>query len=171
MDDILLISGVPVSGKSYFGQWLERTASFIHFDVEEDGRLGCRGLKPLWDRCFTHGTVRPLVKALRGLASPVVLDWGFPPECLSVVAMLKSEGLSIWWFNADHAAARRAFIKRGGVPLGCFDQQITKIKCAWPNIEALSELQIITTLGPDDKRLSPEEIFRRIQGARSENPT
>ena len=170
MHDILLISGVPASGKSYFGQWLERTASFLHFDVEKDGRLERRRLKPFWDLCFTNETVRPLVKALRAQASPVVLDWGFPPEWLSVVAMLKSEGVGIWWFNADHAAARRAFIKRGDVSLECFDRQIAKITRAWPNIKGLFEPQIITTLGSDDKRVSRAEILRAIQGIGSGNP-
>ena len=167
MGEILLISGVPASGKSYFGQWLEKTASFLHFDVEKDGRLDHRGLKPLWDRCFTNGTVRPTRRSVACICLPhVVLNWGFPPECLNVVALLKSEGVSIWWFNADHAAARRAFIKRDDVSLECFDRQITKMTCAWRNIEALFEPQIITTLGPDDERVSPEDIFRRIQGTK-----
>lgn len=168
--DILLISGVPCSGKSYFCKWLERTASFLHFDVEKDGRLEQRGLKPLWDRCFTLGSAGPLAKALRILGSPVVLNWGFSPEWLSVVAMLKREGVSIWWFDADHAAARRAFIKRDDVPLECFDRQMPKIVRSWLSIKALFEPNIITTLGPDNKRPSPEEIFRQIQGDRIDDP-
>ena len=170
MQDIILISGVPASGKSYFCDWLERAESFLHFDVEKDGRLEERGLKPLWDRCFSVGTAGPLVKALRTLGSPLVLNWGFPPECLSVVALLKREGVSIWWFDAVHADARRAFIKQGDVPLECFDQQINKIVCAWPRIKALFEPNIVTTLGQDDKRPSTEEVLRQIQGDRSDDP-
>src|SRR5437016_12565980 len=109
--DILLISGLPASGKSYFSEWLERTKSFVHFDVEKDGRVERRELQPLWDRCFEGKTAKPLVDALRKIGSPVVWNWGFPPEALSVVEMLKHEGVQIWWFDADHAAARRAFIK------------------------------------------------------------
>jgi len=170
LHDILLISGVPASGKSYFCEWLERAESFLHFDVEKDGRLEQGGLKPLWDRCFTMGSPDPLVKALRALGSPVVLNWGFPPEWLSVVAALKRDGVNIWWFDADHAAARRAFIKRGDVPLECFDRQMPKIERAWPSIKALFEPNIVTTLSPDDKRPSPEEVFRQIQGDKNDDP-
>ena len=170
MHDILLISGVPASGKSYFCEWLERTAFFLHFDVEKDGRLEQRGLKLLWDRCFTMGTPGPFFKALRALGSPVVLNWGFPPEWLSVVAALKREGVSIWWFDADHAAARRAFIERGDVPLECFDRQMPKIVRAWPSIKTLFEPNIVATLNADGKRSSPEELFRRIQRDMSDDP-
>ena len=169
LHDIFLISGVPASGKSYFCEWLERTAPFLHFDVEKDGRLERRGLKPLWDRCFTAGSAGPLIKALRAVGSPVVLNWGFSPEWLSVVTMLKCEGVGIWWFDADHAAARRAFIKRADVPLECFDRQMPKIVRAWPSIKTLFEPNIITTLGADDKRPSPEEVFRQVTGVRTED--
>src|SRR5216117_1257584 len=114
--DILLISGVPAAGKSHFGAWLERSHSYLHLDVEREGRLAKYGLEDAWAACFNALQAEPLVSALMKLGPPVVLDWGFPPRWLSVVRLLKSAGVVIWWFDADHAAARKAFIARGDVP-------------------------------------------------------
>ena len=168
MGDILLISGIPASGKSYFCRWLERTQSFMHFDVEKDGRVEQHGFQELWLNCFAGGSATPLVEALHGLGLPVAWNWGFPPEAIRVVEMLKQEGAQIWWFDADHAAARTAFIRRGDVSIECLDRQMPKIVRAWARIESLFRPNIITTLGPDGVPMPPEDIYRIMRGGQSD---
>jgi hypothetical protein len=95
--DVLLISGVPASGKTHFGAWLERTKGFIHIDYEKEmPRLKREGLWPTWAGFLSSRNAKPFVEALRALGSPVVWDWGFPPEAIAAVGTLKREGFQIW---------------------------------------------------------------------------
>jgi hypothetical protein len=162
---VLLLSGVPAAGKSYFGQWLESNEGFLHFDVENDDHLDQHLLKHLWDESFVPGDgAARFVDALRHLSCPVVLDWGFPPSWLDVVAMLKTAGVQIWWFDADQEAARKAYIARGDRPIECFERQIAKISRHWAEIRAVFEPQLIPTLKPNGDRMPPEHIWRLVKG-------
>jgi hypothetical protein len=165
LTDILLIAGVPAAGKSYYCQWLERTHGFKHFDVEKDDRVEQYGLQAPWLSSLS-GTAKPLVDRLRTLKSPVVWNWGFPPEWIHVVDLMKSEGIQLWWFDADHAAARAEFIKRGGIPVERMDGQLSKIMEAEVRIRELFHPNIIMTLQADGTRLSPERIYARMQATR-----
>jgi hypothetical protein len=168
VSEILLISGIPAAGKNYFSAWLERTKGVIHFDYENEiPRLEREGLMPLWSACISGSTAKPFVDALRRRGSPIVWNWGFPPEAIEIVRKLKREGVHIWWFDADHAAARRAYIARGDRPVKYFDIQMPKIVRAWPSIKALFEPNMIETLRADDTRPSAEVIYRRMQGNES----
>ena len=169
MKDILLISGIPASGKNFFSAWLERTKGYIHFDYENEiERLEREGLLALWSACCSGAAAKPFVDALRRRGSSIVWNWGFPPEAIEIVRSLKREGVHAWWFNADHAAARKAYIARGDPPVKYFDIQMPKIVRAWPSIKALFEPNMIETLQADGSRMSPEVIYQRMQGDESD---
>jgi hypothetical protein len=160
----MLISGVPAAGKTYFAAWLERTQGYIHFDYEKEiPQLTRETFWPSWVGCLSTGDAKPFVQALRVLGSPVVWNWGFPPEVIDVVQRLKAEGFEIWWFDADHAAARKSFIARRDVPVHFLDIQMLKIVHAWPTIKALFEPNIIPVLRADGSRMQPEEIWQAMQ--------
>ncbi len=82
--EILLLAGVPASGKSHFGAWLERTHSCLHLDVERDGQLVTHRLEGAWIACVTGKGVEPFIVALRKLGRRIIVNWGFPPQCLGV---------------------------------------------------------------------------------------
>ena len=134
----LLISGIPASGKSTFCRWLGEKKGFLHLDVEKPGVLDRYGLATAWATLFDASTsAAPFVQTLDGFKRPVVIDWGFPPECLNTVRKLSEGGVMLWWFAADWAVARRKFKERGTIPMGLFDIQIRKIEAALPEINAL----------------------------------
>src|SRR5215204_99584 len=113
---LLLLSGIPASGKTNFGRWLASEKSFIHYDVEHDqtsGRLAGAGLLRPWYACFQTGDALPLVEALRNSNRPIVWDWGFPVQSLPIVEVMKRAGFTLWWFDADPSTARAAFLARG----------------------------------------------------------
>ena len=162
---MVLLSGVPASGKSYFGSWLEDHKSFLHIDAEKDGRLLEQGLLPLWDSCFQGGNPAALVNALQALNRPVAFNWGFPTCWLPVVEAMKREGFDIWWFDADRNAARRAFARRGDVPLHAFDKQIADIARDWSKIKKVFSPNIMRTLKSNGAYTEPAEIYRKIFGS------
>ena len=167
---LLLLSGIPGAGKSHFGQWLEDNHGYVHVDVEKDGRLDTYHLIDDWNSCFTSPDVGPFVKSLHCLGERVVVNWGFPPRFLSVVQGFKAAGLVPWWFDADHDAARRAFVARGDVAIRAFEIQMAAIRDQWPSIEATFRPNLITTLRSDGSRVLAEAIYEVIRDADGDGP-
>jgi hypothetical protein len=133
-----LFSGIPASGKSTFCRWLEEKKGFLHLDIEKSGVLDRYGLTTSWNALFDESTTAALfTKALDECKRPVVIDWGFPPECLDTVRKLFDGGVMLWWFAADWAVARRKFQLRRYPHVQDFDIQIQKIKVALPEINAV----------------------------------
>jgi hypothetical protein len=165
---LLLLSGIPGAGKSHFGRWLEETHGHLHLDVEKDGRLASNGLLDAWNNCFTTSGVGQFVRALQHLGDHVVVNWGFPPRFLNVVQGFKAAGLVPWWFDADHDAAKRAFVARGDVSIQAFEIQMTAIREEWSSIEATFRPNIIATLRADGSRIPPEMIHETMCGSRTD---
>jgi hypothetical protein len=184
----LLIAGIPATGKSRFGKWLARAKGFEHIDIElcdrEPDSWGYHGLRKEWNE-FCGGSDRDkLPRTLEGRASSVVLNWGFPPNplTLSCVSALKAGGVSLWWFDGDPDAARKQFELRArqrlhlsslrprriAKELEFFDNQCNSILNYWSLIEPLFRGRIITTLRPDGTFMENEEIFSKIVGAADE---
>jgi hypothetical protein len=163
---LLLIAGIPATGKSHFGQWLSREHGYVHVDVEKACRLEILGLRATWDACFQSGDASPFVADLRALGSPVAVDWGFPPDLLHIVRALKREGVGVWWFDGDRARAREEFVKRGTVPVANFDAQMPRIEFRWAEIRDAFGLNRIDVLASSGQRMSPEEIWGILRPGR-----
>ena len=108
------------------------------------------------------------IQSLKRLNQPVALNWGFPPQWLGVVSQLKVADVRIWWFDADHAAARASFLARGDVSLEAFNVQIAAIKSRWADIKATFDPNIFTTLRADGTRVDSKSIYERMFGAKDE---
>jgi hypothetical protein len=159
---IILVAGIPASGKSTYGQWLDKEKGFLHLDVEQDEVLDRAGLRSSWEAISSPFSAAPFITDLKKLGKPVVINWGFPPICLNVVAALKAVHISLWWFDGNRAAAREAFIQRGTVPPECFKRQMDSIEKAWPNINQLFDSRIIMTISIGPRFVASDEIFARM---------
>jgi hypothetical protein len=158
-----LISGIPASGKSTFCRWLEENKGFLHLDVEEVGVLDRYGLATAWDALFDAGTsAAPFVQALGRFKHPVVIDWGFPPECLDTVRKLSEGGVMLWWFAADWAVARRKFQLRRYPFVQDFDIQIRKIEANLPEINALFRSHVEYALPSTGIYTPPDKIWESM---------
>jgi hypothetical protein len=159
-----LISGIPASEKSTFCRWLEEKKGFLHLNVEEDGVLNRHGLAAEWLALFgASASAAPFTDSLDRAGRPVVIDWGFPPECLNTVRKLSEGGVMLWWFAADWAVARRKFIERGGKgPVEGFDIQIRKIEAALPEINALFGSHVEYALPSTGHYTPPNKIWESM---------
>jgi hypothetical protein len=92
----------------------------------------------------------------------VVLDWGFPPECLNAVRKLSEAGIMLWWFAADWAVARRKFKECGTVPIGLFDIQIQEIDATLPDIKALFRSHLEYALPSTGIYPPPDKIWESM---------
>ena len=161
----ILVSGVPGTGKSTFGRWLELNRRFAHIDLENDG-LDRFGLRPTWDLIarLPPVDVQPFLATMHGLERPVVLDWGFPPLWLPLVQTLHAAGVTAWWFDGARAAARAAFIKRGTVSVAALDRQMHEIEQHEAVLGRFYGDRVIRAIEADGTFASAESIFASIFG-------
>jgi hypothetical protein len=163
MERMALVSGIPGSGKSEYGRWLQRERGFIHLDLENGG-MDRPELYSGWQQCVSTGLPAALVEAVDRLGAPVVLDWGFPPRFLPLVRSLHDAGVAAWWFDGDRAAARASFVRRGTVPVEALDQQMQRLDAAWPGISEFYGARVVNVVSPGGIYLPPEKISALMFG-------
>ncbi len=112
----LLITGIPGTGKTSIGNFLESGRGYKHLDIENVFK--------------THGVpgLEIVEKFLAEKGENMVITWGFRTvEDEPLVRRLQSLGYKMIWFDGNREAARREFLKRGDVPEALFDLQLRKI--------------------------------------------
>jgi hypothetical protein len=159
---IVLLTGIPASGKSTYGRWLESTKGFLYVDIENGG-LEPAGLSSHWKAMFgPNGSTSSFVAALNQMGRPIILDWGFPPHCLPIVESLKYAGVEVWWFDGERNAARNSFVQRGTVSVQCLDVQMGGIERDWSAIMRVVGDRVIDTVKSGPQYQNPEIIFTRM---------
>jgi hypothetical protein len=175
---VLLICGLPASGKTAFGNWLRDTCGFLHIDLERSDCLAANELPRFWARRIWEldpPAVHAFIHHLLTLDRPTVMTWGFSVDCLPLVQAMASAGAVPWWFEADRLAARRSFasrqtIIRDGLPQpgvpdpAAFDRQFGALAAHWEAIAPIFDTRVLRTLAPDGVYLPPETILARLTG-------
>ena len=121
---LLLLSGLPGTGKSTFAEKMASERGHAHYDLERPAQWPRPSLHALWERdraAFARAVAD---------AHPVgvVLDWGFPPSCRSWVEELRTAGFTLVWFSAGEDDARRSFLGRSPSDLTFFEAQASQIR-------------------------------------------
>jgi hypothetical protein len=128
---VLLLSGIPCTGKSSFARYLAHQHNFAHYDMECYPRGWPRPeLKETWD---TDRTL--FIAQLRKYHHRTALDWGFPVACLPFVNEVREQDVRLIWFDGDIESARKVFIDRKWKEYAhqdeaMFDRQVRDIQCA-----------------------------------------
>src|SRR4051812_20036527 len=123
---VILLSGIPATGKSTFARYLAREHGFAHYDMECYPRgWPKRELHSIWERDRSA-----FVAQLRQHHARIVLDWGFPVDCIPLVSELRTHGVRLIWFSGDLTRAQERFVQRSGRDLLQFKGQVTAIQRA-----------------------------------------
>jgi hypothetical protein len=177
---ILLICGIPASGKTTFGNWLRDNHNFVHLDLELRDCLAANGLPQFWpdQRIWNLDSteLRLFIRHLHSLDRNTVMTWGFHTDLIALVQEMVSAGVTAWWFEADRLAARQRFaarqtiIRNGVLQPGTadparFDDTVGSLVRQWAQIAPIFDGHVIRTLGADGNYLRPAAIFDRMQGA------
>ena len=88
----LLLAGVPATGKSSFGNWLEEEKSYFHLDFDEEDIIQQRGFGREQDLLWHQYQTEPLLQTLIARHQPIVLTWGFAIQFLPLVKQLLTWG-------------------------------------------------------------------------------
>lgn len=105
--DLLLITGVPGTGKTTYGGMFATEFGFVHHDLEDQQTLNR----------FVANRAQ-FIGELLNEKKNVVATWGFAPDdepSVSLVLQLRSAGFEWIWFDGNRPAALREFLKRGTV--------------------------------------------------------
>jgi hypothetical protein len=120
--DLLLITGIPGTGKTTFGVALLRDFGFRHYDLEEQQTLDSLLVNP-------SGFIGAILRENKN----TIVTWGFNPEhqpSVSAVGEFRKLGFKLIWFDGNRPAALREFIKRGTVPEVFFYLQMYRIEAS-----------------------------------------
>jgi hypothetical protein len=158
----ILLAGIPATGKSTFGNWLEQQKGYFHLDFDEEDVVEQRGFKREQQLLWKHGQSEPLHASLLARKQPIVLNWGFAPHFLPLVKQLLMWGFIPVWFTATPAVARVASIRRGGIDIKYFDQYMAGLDEVYEDVMAVFGHSIIRTLRDDGTRMHPFEIYATI---------
>jgi hypothetical protein len=159
---LLLITGIPATGKTKVGNFLRDNKGFVHVDFE-DPQAWPSQLQRQW------GTPRELVDYLKNMKRPIVVTWGFMPGSSdeAVVRYFQEAGFTLIWFDGNREAARRAFIARGTVPTQALDAQMVRIN----NMDlAAFEPIIIDTFDSAGNFLPINDVVELVIAATSNRP-
>ena len=117
--DLLLITGIPGTGKTCYGNKFASEFGFAHYDLEDQQTLN------------RFGTIGQLISELLSSKKSVVVTWGFNPEdppSLNLLHQLRSAGFKLIWFDGNRPSAMRAFRTRGTVSEELLAAQMQRIE-------------------------------------------
>ncbi len=163
---LLLICGMPATGKTTFGDWLRDEHGYFHLDLESRDCLASNGLPPLWpERIWNLDKSRltDVFAYLRSLHRGTVMTWAFHTDLIPLVADLVRHGCQPWWFEGDRLAARKAHGMRkriitqgvahpGAPDMQAYDSYVASLVQHWAGIAPIFGGNILRTLHPDDTR-------------------
>lgn len=144
----LLITGIPGTGKTSIGNFLESDRGYRHLDIENVFKThGAPGMKIVEEFLAEKGEDK-------------VITWGFRTvEDEPMVRQLQDLGYKMIWFDGNREAAKREFLKRGDVPEALFDLQLSNINKM--DIDSFGALKV-NTFNDRGEFLSQREIADQI---------
>lgn len=118
---LLLITGIPGTGKTDIGNYLQKNHSFKHLEIENI--LATNRFGPDW-----FGKVEQIISESRSKNQNLVITWGFlPAQDHQKVMYLRKLGMVLIWFDGDKQAARRNFSRLGTEPEAEFEKALGRI--------------------------------------------
>lgn len=128
---IILLCGMPGSGKSDFGKYLRDKHKYSYVSITDE-EWEDKKMQSLWNHIFEakneYNAVEKFVCYLHENYKNVVLDWRFPIEQIRAAELLKRQWCEIIWFTCKVDSAKKKFVKKYKNSATYFDTQIKSIE-------------------------------------------
>jgi hypothetical protein len=152
--DLLLITGIPGTGKTWYGDIFAENFGFVHYDLEDQQTLNR----------FAANPAQFIADAL-GQDRSVVVTWGFVPDnqpSVGAILQLRDSGFKLIWMDGNRPAALREFRKRGTAPEELFYLQMYRIE----NSKIVEQLKpiIINPFNSKDQFREAADLLKEIGG-------
>lgn len=147
---LILITGIPATGKTKVGNFLRDKFNYKHINFEDGVSLNrfAQNLQTYINTELNQGNI--------------VITWGFVPvdEQIKVVKYLESYGFKLIWFDGNRLAAFREYLKEGREEKA-FYLQMYRIEDS--NVIATIKPFIINTFKDDGSFKAVEDIVQEIE--------
>jgi hypothetical protein len=153
--DLLLITGIPGTGKTWYGDKFAEEFGFVHYDLEDQQTLNR----------FASNPAQFIADAV-GQKGNVVVTWGFVPDnqpSIEAVLQFRNCGFKLIWFDGDRPSALRQFQKRGTVSEELFYLQMFRIEDS-KIVEQLRPM-IVSPFDESGQFKTVEELLEEISGS------
>jgi hypothetical protein len=143
---LLLVSGVPGTGKSVFVNWLAGDQRFRVLQV--DNPADAPSVNSILGPAL-RGQIVEAQKVAQGLAEKLVIEYGVPPDvALGHIEALRKVGFDAWWFDCDDPAEAFRHYMKGKPPDAAADfyAQVGRIMAHKPSIARLYKGRTIVSL-------------------------
>lgn len=165
---MVILWGIPGTGKSTFANWLRDRMGFEYVDTDElASRPPSSPLERAWEP-FRRGLGEPqkfMTAAARALR-PVVVEYGLwvTPDTIDILRSLRSLGAVPIWFDGDPAAAKQSWITKNhqiGRPFedDFWDKVVAESTRNWSHVGDLFGGNIVRAVEAGPKHLAQEDIY------------
>jgi hypothetical protein len=158
----VLISGLPGTGKTSFGNWLQERHGYAHIDMES---FQDEALHGKWKDSLVKRDFREFAFLVRAAGRPVVLSWGFPPEFLWTIRALNLLGFMCFWFDAPEMLARDVILKRTGAIETEFDHQVSKIRATQKELLNFYDQRCVSVVLGRGRFREREDVFDQMRSS------
>ena len=152
--DLFLITGIPGTGKTWYGDKFATEFGFAHHDLEEQQTLN-----------RFAGSPQQFIADILALNKNTVVTWGFLPDQIQTTLVLQfsEAGFKLIWFDGNRPAALREFRKRGTVPEELFHIQMQRIERSQV-IEKINPA-VIDSFDARGQFKSPAKLLEEVRNA------
>lgn len=148
---LMVIWGVPGTGKSTFARWLVEHHGYVHAATDDGADIN-----------------EATVTSQSG--KPVVIEWGVyvEPGSIATVRAWRSLGAEAWWFDGNRLAAYAAWRRENERARRNFrddkwDQVVGPINRNWSLIEQFfGKARILRTIEKGSGQVPPETIYAQM---------
>ena len=166
---VLILWGVPGTGKSTFAKYLVENHGYAHIDTDAGGAGDSRAAKA-WQAVLNGtGTPEEFVKLARYDPQPVVMEYGLfaNDQGIGLLGRLRKAGAEAWWFDGDRKAAFRAWQDENAKARPDFvdpmwHNVVAVIDANYASLEAFFGTKMVRTIEAGPVHSAPEETFNAM---------
>lgn len=160
---IVLLCGIPSSGKTEFGKYLKDKHDYTYISIDS-GIWPDNNLRGLWSKVFDekrqYDKVEKFVCYLYENYENVVLEWNFPMDKIETVALFERQWCIALWFLCNTFVAKEKYIEKNGSNSDhSFDKRIKEIEDSITTLNKRLKPTIINVLKEDKSFKTMEEIY------------
>ncbi len=157
----ILIVGIPGTGKTTIGNYLQNKRGYEHIDMESGDNILKAYKRP-----------EQFICRLKNISGDLVVTWGFVPidQFIDLIRELKILGFKVIWFDGNREFSKQSFIARNKeqgqefLEKSMGDLRVQMDKINESKVIERIDPKIVDTFNPDGTFKSHEDIVSDILG-------